>query len=215
MGILGPGGVALNSSPLNYGLPGISMSTISGLSQAQPNFSVSQTLSASEVLSWVKGKHNLRFGGDYRRVHRDFLGGSNATGSFTFTGLFTEDAAGDQTSGSPIADFLLGLPQSSSIDSSIAKSYLRDNVFDGYARTTGAPSRASRSTLACAGSSLLLTLRNTTISLSSAPIPIRVSPARLKSPPAARGCRVRLSILTVAPLRRALDLPGACPSSRR
>jgi hypothetical protein len=134
LGILGPGGVALNSSPLNYGLPGISMSTISGLSQAQPNFSVSQTLSASEVLSWVKGKHNLRFGGDYRRVHRDFLGGSNATGSFTFTGLFTEDAAGDQTSGSPIADFLLGLPQSSSIDSSIAKSYLRDNVFDGYAQ---------------------------------------------------------------------------------
>ncbi len=134
LGILGPGGVALNSSPLNYGLPGISMSTISGLSQAQPNFSVSQTLSASEVLSWVKGKHNLRFGTDYRRVHRDFLGGSNATGNFTFTGLFTEDAAGDQPTGSPIADFLLGLPQSSSIDSSIAKSYLRDNVFDGYAQ---------------------------------------------------------------------------------
>ena len=134
IGILGPGGVGLNSSPLNYGLPRVTMSTISGLSQQQPNFSVAQTTSASEVLSWIHGKHNLRFGGDYRRVHRDFLGGSNATGSFTFTGLFTEDAAGDQTTGSPLADFLLGLPQATTIDSSVAKSYLRDNVYDAFAQ---------------------------------------------------------------------------------
>jgi hypothetical protein len=134
LGILGPGGLALNASPLNYGLPSVAMSNISGLTQTQPNFSVSQTFSVSEVLSWIHGKHNLRFGTDYRRVHRDFLGGSNATGTFTFTGLFTEDPAGDQNTGSPIADFLLGLPQSTSINSSIAKSYLRDNVFDGYAQ---------------------------------------------------------------------------------
>src|ERR1035437_1160960 len=134
IGILGPGGVGLNSSPLNYGLPRVTMRTISGLSQQQPTFSVAQTTSASEVLSWIHGKHNLRFGGDYRRVHRDFLGGSNATGSFTFTGLFTEDAAGDQTTGSPLADFLLGLPQATTIDSSVAKSYLRDNVYDAFAQ---------------------------------------------------------------------------------
>lgn len=134
IGILGPGGVGLNSSALNFGLPRVTLSTITGLNQQQPNFSISQTISASEVLSWIHKKHNLRFGGDYRRVHRDFLGGSNATGSFTFTGLFTEDANGDQATGSPLADFLLGLPQSSSIDSSVAKSYLRDNVLDGFAQ---------------------------------------------------------------------------------
>ena len=70
----------------------------------------------------------MRFGGDYRRVHRDFLAGSNATGDFAFTGLFTEDAAQDPTTGSSIADFLLGLPQSTTLNSSLAKSYLRDNV---------------------------------------------------------------------------------------
>jgi hypothetical protein len=133
LGILGPGGVALNSSPLNYGLPSVALATISGLTEQQPNFSVSQTVAASNVVSWIHGKHNLRFGGDYRRVHRDFLGGSNATGTFTFTGLFTQDSAQDQASGSPLADFLLGLPQSTTINSSIAKSYLRDNVFDAYA----------------------------------------------------------------------------------
>jgi outer membrane receptor protein involved in Fe transport len=80
-----------NDVPLNYGVPNIQLSEFNGLSEQQPSFSVSQTISFSEVLSWIHGKHNLRFGGDYRRVHRDFLAGSTATGSFTFTGLFTED----------------------------------------------------------------------------------------------------------------------------
>ena len=35
--------------------------------------------------------------------------------------------------GSSLADFLLGLPQATSLNSSLAKSYLRDNVYDAYA----------------------------------------------------------------------------------
>jgi hypothetical protein len=122
-----------DSSPLNYGLPNVVLSNITGLSEQQPSLSLSQTISFSETLSWIHGKHNLRFGGDYRRVHRDFLGGSNATGTFTFTGLFTEDAAHDATTGSSLADLLLGLPQETTIDANAGKSYLRDNVFDTYA----------------------------------------------------------------------------------
>jgi hypothetical protein len=123
-GILGPDNTALNASSLNYGLPNVTLSEFTGLSQQQPNFSVAQTLSLSETLSWIHGKHNLRFGGDYRRVHRDFLGGSNATGTFTFTGTF---------SGSSFGDFLLGEPQETTIASTAAKSYLRENVTDVFA----------------------------------------------------------------------------------
>jgi len=123
-----------NNVPLNYGVPDISLSNgIQGLSGTQPSFSLAQTISFTEVLSWIHGKHNMRFGGDYRRVHHDFLAGSNATGEFAFTGLFTEDAAQDPNTGSSIADFLLGLPQSTTLNSSLAKSYLRDNVVDAYA----------------------------------------------------------------------------------
>jgi hypothetical protein len=78
----------LNSSPLNYGLPDIVLSNLTGLSEQQPSLSISQTISLSETLSWIHGKHNMRFGGDYRRVHRDFQGGSNSTGTFYFTGLY-------------------------------------------------------------------------------------------------------------------------------
>ncbi|MGA2888410.1 MAG: TonB-dependent receptor [Terracidiphilus sp.] len=123
-----------DSAPIDYGLPNVVLSNIQGLNEQQPSFSLSQTISASEILSWIHGKHNLRFGGDYRRVHRDFLGGSNATGTFTFSGLFTEDAAHDATTGSALADFLLGLPQETTIDAAAGKSYLRDNVMDVYAQ---------------------------------------------------------------------------------
>ncbi len=122
-----------DSAPLNYGLPNVVLSNIQGLNEQQPSFSLSQTISVSETLSWIHGKHNLRFGGDYRRVHRDFLGGSNATGTFTFSGLFTEDAAQDPATGSSLADLLLGLPQETTIDAAAGKSYLRDNVWDAYA----------------------------------------------------------------------------------
>jgi predicted hotdog family 3-hydroxylacyl-ACP dehydratase len=125
IGILGPDGGALNANPLNYGLPNVTLSNFTGLNQQQPSFSTSQTISASETLSWIHGKHNLRFGGDYRRVHRDFLGGSNSTGSFYFTGAYT---------GSSLGDFLLGEPQETTIDAAAAKSYLRENVMDMYAQ---------------------------------------------------------------------------------
>jgi hypothetical protein len=129
LGILGPPSSSqpatpLNASPLNYGLPNVTLSNFTGLNEQQPSFSLAQTISLSETLSWIHGKHNIRFGADYRRVHRDLLGGSNATGTFYFTGLYTESSLGD---------FLLGEPQETSINSSASKSYLRENVWDGYA----------------------------------------------------------------------------------
>lgn len=125
LGIFGPGGAPLNANPLNYGVPNISMSSFTGITQDQPSLSISQTISVSETVAWRHGRHNMRFGGDYRRVHRDFLGGGNATGTFLFTGLYT---------GSALGDFLTGQPQQTTISAAESKTYLRDNVFDFYAQ---------------------------------------------------------------------------------
>ncbi len=121
IGVSGPEAMPLNASRLNYGVPNVVLSGLTGLNEQQPNFRLQQTISATETLSWNHGKHNYRFGGDYRRVHLDFLGSSNATGTFYFTGFAT---------GSALGDLLGGLPQESTIQSSIAKSYLRQNVWD-------------------------------------------------------------------------------------
>lgn len=125
IGVLGPEGGPLNPSPLNFGVPNVVLSAQTGLSQQQPSFRLQQTISLSETLSWGHAKHNFRFGGDYRRVHQDILGSSNATGTFYFTGIAT---------GSALGDLLAGAPQESSIQSTIAKSYLRQNVWDLFAQ---------------------------------------------------------------------------------
>ena len=132
IGVCGPGGVtadtgcaaALNPDPLNYGVPNISLSGSTGLSETQPSFSLQQTITASDTFSLRSGKHNYRFGGDYRRVHYDFLGSSNATGTFYF---------GGQTAADSIAELVADAPESSTIQSSIYKSYLRQNTWDLYA----------------------------------------------------------------------------------
>lgn len=112
--------------PQNYGLPSITISGFNGgLSETQPSTSTRQTLSATEGLSWIHGKHNLRFGGDLRFVQNNTIGGGNTTGSLTFDGTFT---------GIPFADFLLGLPHATTIQSLYYKEYMRQHVWDIYAQ---------------------------------------------------------------------------------
>ena len=125
IGVLGPDGTPLNSSPLNYGVPDVVLSGTTGLSEVQPSFRLQQTISLTDNLSYGHGKHNFRFGGDYRRVHQDVLGSSNATGTFDFTG---------QTADVAFAALLADQPTGSSIQSSISKDYLRQNVWDLYAQ---------------------------------------------------------------------------------
>jgi len=125
LGILGPDGAPLNTSALNFGVPDVVLSGTTGLSEQQPSFRLQQTISLSDVLSYGHGKHNFRFGGDYRRVHQDILGSSNATGTFDFTGDTPEAA---------IASLVNDQPAGSSIQASLSKSYLRQNVWDLYAQ---------------------------------------------------------------------------------
>ena len=112
------------------------------MNEQQPNFQTNQTIAASDSTSWIHKKHNIRFGGDFRRVHNDLFGNTgNITGTFTFTGVFTEQPGtsgttpgGTSTTGSSLADLLLGLPQQSSLQAPYQKSYLRQNAWDAYAQ---------------------------------------------------------------------------------
>jgi hypothetical protein len=120
------------------GLASFSISNFAGLSNTTPNQIINQTISFSDFVAWRHAKHNMRYGLDIRRVHADSIGGNNPLGSYTFTGYATASPAdqlagtGGQTSGSAFADFLLGLPQSTNIQAGLYKTYLRENVYDGY-----------------------------------------------------------------------------------
>src|SRR5215471_8960979 len=68
----------------------------------------------SEALNFVKGRHNLKMGGDYRRQMWDTYSPGKLSGSYSFTGAFT-NAQGVQGTGSGFADLLLGYPATTAI----------------------------------------------------------------------------------------------------
>src|SRR5712692_4207524 len=136
-GDAGIGGVSTN--PFDWGLPGISFNTFAGLSDPTPRRELDQTYTLSDTVSWSRGKHNWRFGGDYRRILQSFRSAKNAEGSFVFTGFATSQFASG--SGAPVADtgydfadFLLGLPQQTTLQSGTNSYNFRANSFDVFAQ---------------------------------------------------------------------------------
>ena len=133
------------------GVPTISLSNFTSLSNTVPRDSINQTISFSDFVGYSHKKHNMRYGLDVRRVHADQEGGNNPLGQFSFSGLVTESPCDRSTTlgptpgctttpsttvttGSSLADFLLGLPQQSTIQAGLFKTYLRANIFDAYAQ---------------------------------------------------------------------------------
>jgi hypothetical protein len=83
-----------------------------------PNTASNFNTSVSEVadsLSWIKGKHSLKMGLDWRWERLNVVQPPSPTGSFTFTNLFS-DQPGQSNTGTPLASFLLGQVQTFSID---------------------------------------------------------------------------------------------------
>ena len=125
----------LGSDPFNYGVPSIVFSSFQGLSEQIPKSTLNQTIAFLDTVSWTGKKHNVRFGGDYRRIHLDVQGGTNVTGSFYFTGFATRQpggtpVAGQEPSGSDFADFLLGLPQEAALQQGVGRFHFAANVWD-------------------------------------------------------------------------------------
>jgi hypothetical protein len=135
-GEAGIGGVSTN--PFDFGLPGISFTSFAGLTDPVPRRELDQTFTFSDTLSWSRGKHNWRFGADYRRILQSFRSAKNAEGSFVFTGFATSQLASSglpaQNTGYDFADFLLGLPQQTTLQSGANSYNFRANAFDVYAQ---------------------------------------------------------------------------------
>ncbi|MFZ0933659.1 MAG: TonB-dependent receptor [Bryobacteraceae bacterium] len=125
-----------DQSPVDYGPPNLQFSSgISGISDAQAADNRFQTNAVSASLFWLHGAHNVTFGGDYHRQQFNYLTQQNARGSFTFTGAATQVYANGSAipgTGSDLADFLLGVPDTSSIAFGNADKYFRDSVYDAY-----------------------------------------------------------------------------------
>jgi hypothetical protein len=109
---------------VNWGPPALVFASgIAGLSDAQASHNRNQTSAVSDSLLWSSGRHNVTFGGDFRRLEFNDLAQQNPRGTFTFTGAAT---------GYDFADFLTGIPDASAVAFGNADKYFRESSYDAY-----------------------------------------------------------------------------------
>jgi carboxypeptidase family protein len=113
-----------NQAPLNWGPPTLNFASgIASLTDGFASHFRPQTTVASVDNFWARSRHNINFGGDFRRQHFDLLTQQDPRGTLTFTGAAT---------GSDLGDFFSGIPDTSSIAFGNADKYLRASTIEGY-----------------------------------------------------------------------------------
>ena len=88
-GDLGIQGIA--TAPLDWGLPALQFTNFGALNEAIPSLTRNQTFRVVDIFLRNVGRHNLRMGGELRRVQQNTLRDPNARGTFTFSGYTTSD----------------------------------------------------------------------------------------------------------------------------
>lgn len=116
--------VGNNQDPINWGPPRLIFSSgIAGLSSGQSLDQRTLTQAWGAEALHGRGRHSITFGGDVRRQRWDVVSQQDARGTLAFTGAAT---------GSDLADFLLGVPHTSSIAYGNADKYFRAPAYDAY-----------------------------------------------------------------------------------
>ena len=100
VGDIGLRNLAGGIDPIDYGRPGFALAGFTGNGEGGITQGATENVfSVSNATSWVKGRHNVRFGIQTQFRKYDQLTEVPPRGGFTFNGQFT---------GSPVGDFLLG-----------------------------------------------------------------------------------------------------------
>ncbi len=84
-----------------------------------------------DTLSWVKGRHTLKFGADIEQVTLYAYVTLQARPAFTFTGVYTQNPQSPAGTGAAFADFLLGWVNSYQV-STRPQNWSRQHTVEGY-----------------------------------------------------------------------------------
>jgi hypothetical protein len=124
--------------PQEFGLPGVQESILPQMSFGYQTIGNPDgveifhdtTLELEDSLTWTHGKQTIHGGFEwYHYMMNDvYAGNQGAAGSFTFTGQYT---GSNGNTGSPFADFLLGLPEN--VQQGVPFDFhLRNSLFAGF-----------------------------------------------------------------------------------
>ena len=121
----------------NGGLPNITFSdgTVAvGSSTFLPSVEKQNSYVFTENLTWIKGRHSLKFGGEIRREQFTIFQPAESRGTLSFgTRVHRQPRAPATTGGEAIATFLLGIPDGGAITNMHNVDYRRP-IFSMYAQ---------------------------------------------------------------------------------
>ena len=117
----------VTTDPALIGLPRFTVTGLAAIGDANSlpaDFAVNN-IQSGDTLTWVKGKHLVKMGGDILRIQlfEPYL--NNNRGTFNFLGRWTNQ---------PYADFLLGLPESASRQVGSSPNYLFSTNYGFFAQ---------------------------------------------------------------------------------
>jgi hypothetical protein len=113
------------SIPLFWGIPFFQISGFSSIGECNdcPFVNWNTSFQFKDDFSWTRGRHQLKFGGEVRRLRYNQIGAVVPRGRFTWNG---------QYSNSPMADMLLGFMSNSESQIGAPIANFRDNYFGLY-----------------------------------------------------------------------------------
>jgi hypothetical protein len=123
------GNITIPGVPANSFSNTLPIFTVTGLQQIGPTSAANSRFATSvteylDTVSWVHGRHTIKFGTDIRHQELDIVNPPNPTGSYAFTTTGTNTSTG--TGGNALASLLLGQVNAFSID--IQKNALRERA---------------------------------------------------------------------------------------
>jgi hypothetical protein len=118
--------------PLNGGLPEFDYSGYTGVGDHSdlPTVETQRTFEVSDTMTWVKGRHTVKFGADVLPELITISQPNAARGDFGYGPQFSDNPAAPGTGGNSIATFLVGLPSYTQITNIINIQYQR--LINGY-----------------------------------------------------------------------------------
>jgi hypothetical protein len=128
----------LNSGPpVQWGIPNVSLQGVYagfGNGSEGPYENNNSAIQFINNLSWIRGKHSLKFGGEVRHDRYNQVGNQFARGQFTFQRNATVNLAAPSNviTGDPFAEFLLGEVYQAEAAVSIAEAQFRSTGFALY-----------------------------------------------------------------------------------
>lgn len=106
-------------------VPALNITGVQSTEMGTTNYNIGTDFQWIDDLSWVRGAHSLKFGTTIIRDRVSLYGSTDVYGSYNFTGAYT---------GLGYADFLLGLPQTTSYNLPQPADYLFGTTLALYAQ---------------------------------------------------------------------------------